>query len=309
MKPLIVLGCDDNFVEHTKAVMASIAEHPSLNDIPIGLLDCGISDKNLAWFRAQGVDVRLAEWNIDFPQLDAWKSKLAGYKVLISRPFMPDYFPEYDVFLWLDSDLWVQTPDAIHHFLEAAEWSDFTAVLEFDRNYFDYRTGPRWWLFFNNIYKFFFGAKIAKQFLFHPNINAGVFCIRRNAPHWKHWQQTLTAGLKKIHPINKESMLVEQTSLNLAVYGNNLQMACLPATHNWSCLQARPAWNAQTRLLVEPHPPHMPLSIVHLTGPTQGHVFQLPVIKGNGQSIETSLDYKAFKQGIREQEQTEEAQS
>lgn len=279
-------------------MIESLARHPSLRELPIGLLDCGIAAENLAWFEDRGVQVRTAEWNIDFPQLAEWQAKLAGYKILIARPFLPGYFPEFDVFVWLDSDLWVQTPEAIENFLKAAETSPFNAVLEYDRNYTPYRSGPTWWRFFHRLNKRFFGAQIADALYHRPNINAGVFCMRRDAPHWRAWQNILTSALQKPHPIDKSSILVEQAALNVAVYAGNLPMACLPATHNWSCLQAIPAWNEQSRQLVEPHPPHAPISILHMTGPTKDKAFDLPVIDGGGRTVATELTYRAVRRNF-----------
>ena len=293
MKPIIVFGCDNNFVNYTQSALASIAAHPSLNSIPVGLLDCGISEENLEYFRTQNLIIRKAEWTIPFPQLDEWKENLPSYKAIMSRPFLPDYFTEFDVIIWLDSDLWVQTPVAIHDFLAAASWSDCSVVLEFDRNYEEYRTGPRWWRIFRDFNHRFFGADVADRLFHCPNINSGVLCIRREAPHWDVWQKTLATALNRKHDVDKWAALVEQNSLNVAIYDNKLQMACLPATHNWSCVQATPAWNEQTCQIVECHPPHTPISILHLTGRSKGKVFNLPIAGGCGRYIETALDYES----------------
>ena len=40
-----------------------------------------------------------------------------GYKALTARPFLPRYFPGFDLYLWIDGDCWVQQGDAIALFL------------------------------------------------------------------------------------------------------------------------------------------------------------------------------------------------
>ena len=59
------------------------------------------------------------------------------------------------------------------------------------------------------------------------------------------------------------------------------QLGLLPATANWFCGRGTQSWDAERRMLVEPHPPHAPLGIVHLAG--QGmkeRLWDLPVLQG-----------------------------
>jgi hypothetical protein len=90
-------------------------------------------------------------------------------------------------------------------------------------------------------------------------INAGVFALQRQSPAWSIWARALEDGLRR------SSALIDQLALNVAVYQRGLRHHPLPARCNWPAHHATPAWDADRRLFVEPHLPHAPIGILHLT--------------------------------------------
>jgi len=36
------------------------------------------------------------------------------------RPYLREYFPCYDIYLWIDSDVWLQSPDMLRALIEGA---------------------------------------------------------------------------------------------------------------------------------------------------------------------------------------------
>ncbi len=51
------------------------------------------------------------------------------------RPFLPRYFSSYDIIIWLDADIWVQTPSYLRQYVIGAERYGFTITAEIDRSY------------------------------------------------------------------------------------------------------------------------------------------------------------------------------
>ena len=80
----------------------------------LGVLDCGLTEEQRAWCRAQGAILVVPQWDFDFPGRDKLKD---GYKALTARPFLPRYFPGFELYFWIDADCWVQQGDAIALFL------------------------------------------------------------------------------------------------------------------------------------------------------------------------------------------------
>ena len=76
------------------------------------------------------------QWDFDFPGRDKLKD---GYKALTARPFLPRYFPGFDLYFWIDADCWVQQGDAIALFLAAARTGALAVAPEIHRSMRHYR--------------------------------------------------------------------------------------------------------------------------------------------------------------------------
>ena len=58
---------------------------------------------------------------------------------MTARPFLPRYFPDHDVYLWIDADCWVQQWDAIALFLRGAQRRPIAVAPEIHRAMRHYR--------------------------------------------------------------------------------------------------------------------------------------------------------------------------
>jgi len=49
-------------------------------------------------------------------------SKQPSYKKAhYAKPFLPEIFPSYPGYLWIDTDVWLQDSSAIKHYITAAD--------------------------------------------------------------------------------------------------------------------------------------------------------------------------------------------
>src|SRR5947208_16828409 len=96
----------------------------------------------------------------------------------------------------------------------------------------------------------------------YPLLNAGVFALHAEAPHWQVWDECLRLALR-----TSCSNLADQLALNLAVYQRGLlgRTELLPAWCNWMCHCCLPTWDRDSQQLVEPYLPHTPIGILHVT--------------------------------------------
>ena len=60
-------------------------------------------------------------------------------RAMTARPHLPSYFPDYDIYIWIDADCWVQDWRAVSMLGLAAKDYGFSVVAECDRSYF-----PSW---------------------------------------------------------------------------------------------------------------------------------------------------------------------
>jgi hypothetical protein len=104
-----------------------------------------------------------------------------------------------------------------------------------------------------------FDRQTAERLVRYPLINAGVFAVAADAPHWAGWARLLGEALQR------STDMTDQIALNVLVYDRGFAHEPLPSRCNWPAHHATPAWDADRQLFVEPAMPYDPLGILHLT--------------------------------------------
>lgn len=299
MRRLIVVGCDSGYFPFARDCIASL--RPCLGDgTELGLLDFGLTSAERDWLAANGIKSVEAVWNLDFPLRGWCETNKPGFKGMVCRPFIPDYFPGFDSYLWIDVDAWVQKPEVIGQYFDAAERTGFAASIEVDRSYFKYVSDPDHWKFEIENIGICLGEAIARKIGYRPMINSGVIAFTAKAPHWAHWRRYLQNGLNGISELTDITRMVEMFALNAVVYVDGLPVARFPATDNWMAILASPAWNIDTKSWVHPAPPHEPIRILHLSNHLLSKQATVPLI-GRGLphvTIGTGLHYSDTQQLI-----------
>lgn len=107
-KCLIVSAADAKFFPLLRDCIASIRSFPELSDLEMRAFDLGMAPDHLAWLNSKGVQTVVPKWDLDFPNRAAAPETL---KALTVRPYLPGYFPDCDIIMWLDADIWVQRPE------------------------------------------------------------------------------------------------------------------------------------------------------------------------------------------------------
>jgi lipopolysaccharide biosynthesis glycosyltransferase len=255
---IIISGADSGYFELLKGCIRSIRDKPAGRDIALGVLDVGLGEAERRWLLGQDAVVVDPGWDIDFPErASAPRYRLAQY----GRPFLPGYFPGYDLYMWLDADAWVQDWQAVELFFRGATGGSLAVVPELDRAY---RNFFHAWEEFHAVirrsYLEGFDVETADRLVRHPLLNSGAFALAADAPHWKAWESTLRAALQR-----SRNDLIEQAALNHVIYAQNQPAHFLPSWCNWICHHATPIRDTVGGPLVEPNLPHHRLGIVHLT--------------------------------------------
>ena len=227
--------------------MASILDKPGAAGVALAVLDCGLTAEQAVWCRHRGARV---------------VGVAAGpiHASLIERTRLPQLLPGHDIYVWLDSDTWLQSWRPVELLVEGASLGPVAAVPEIHRSYRNYRDG---WDEFRAVngaaFRKAFGRDTGDRLMRRPLINAGAFAMRAASPLWAAWQRSLDLALAS------SSDMVDQVALNHAIYEGGFEDVRLPATCNWIVHHATPAWDETTGLLVEPALPFEPMGLVHLT--------------------------------------------
>ena len=210
-------------------------------------------------------EIKAAEWDIEVPD-----SKIKGKEWLksqVSRAFLPKYFPDYEKYLWIDCDAWVNTWETVELYFKACENGKVGITQTIGPGY--KITSKVNWVFgklaiiksqnFKHAVKSNISYDKARKLAFAPHINIGVFSLEKNSPAWKSWQENLRQTLKA-----GEIFGSEQLAMNMSVYIDNIETEFLPLNCNWITSNLLPKFDEDQECFVEPYLPNYKIGIMHL---------------------------------------------
>lgn len=263
---------------------------------PLSILDIGFTDAQRDGLkRDYGATVAPLGWDLAYPVRSHPPN---SFKVLAGRPHLPRHFPGYDIYLWIDADCWVQDAAVLELFIRGAARGELAIVPEIDRGYWTIHKRPKFWGQNQKAFAWGFGLREGYRYGRNAILNAGVFALRGDAPHWRLWSENYAKALKRfrlgprVYKGNISFFLADQTSLNRTVFVQGAPATLLPAYCNWFCGKGTPMFDVERNLVVEPHQPHRELGIVHLAGAgMKERVWKLKTLQGG--AVETRLTYSA----------------
>jgi lipopolysaccharide biosynthesis glycosyltransferase len=179
----------------------------------------------------------------------------------LARPFLPKYFPGYDVYLWLDADSWVQERYAVDWFLKVAGLGALGIVPSQDRSYIYNQSQINWRK--SNLFAYF-GNEAISLYNFKSYFNAGAFSLPAHSMFWNVWAKYFAEALKR-----NPKIVCDQAALNFSLWKENIKIHPLPATCNWLCHYALPLYDNQTKKFYTPRFPHNPIGLIHMAAKTK----------------------------------------
>jgi hypothetical protein len=260
MKTAIVTAGDEKYFGYLSELLASIERCRSNGEgagIDVCVLDVGMSPDQRA--QLQGRVTRVVEPGWDYNI----KSRTAiprFFQAQLSRPHLPKHFPEYERFVWLDADVWLQDWRGVELLLQASEKPVMAIVPEMHQGYRHvYRLRPDLERELQMYHGMMFGQETGNWLATLPVFNSGVFAMRADTVFWRNWGDVLGRAAPKYM-----GFLTEQCSLNMAIYTGLVTAYAMPAWCNWICSEATPMYDPAGRCLVSPLLPHEKISMVHL---------------------------------------------
>ncbi len=265
MKILICSGADHNYFPLLREMIYSVKRFHQSANIEFAVIDGGLAKDDIEWLRGNVQHIHAPEWPSDIAE------KKAGGKTYLKscvcRPWINTYFPGYDLYIWLDADIWVQNWDAMDLYIRGAMAGKLATSGQVDRGY------PRSTrikflgpiplklsgFYFSNAKKAF-SYKLAKNLFPYHVLQAGAFAIRGDAPHWKHWQELVLKAVVK-----GKVFTAEQLTMGVMCHLDGLPVEVLPAWCNWLC-EFPPPLDESKGQFVEPYLPNHPIGLMHISG-------------------------------------------
>jgi hypothetical protein len=260
MRTLLITASDEAYAPLLRGLVESLQQISPRPYSALACFDLGLGASSRVWLEQYAVHVATPGW--DLPVAESLKETQPDLRALTVRPFLPEYFPGYDIYLWIDSDAWVQQRFAVDWYIEGASRGALAATPQVHHAYRQALSGLNWRMQRMHAY---FGKDAAQRVLSETYINAGVFALPAEAAHWAEWAKSFRTGLKESNGL----VCCDQTALNYAVWTHQLPFQPLPALCNWLCHLAFPYFDEKRQLLCEPAIPRQPIGIVHLSANTK----------------------------------------
>ena len=261
----IITLADSNYFEMLEELVDSINKHAESKNISICVLDAGLTSDQISIIQNKVYKIKKANWDIEVPGY-----KVSGKEWLksqVSRAFLPNYFPEFEKYLWIDCDAWVQDWNCIELYFRACEKGKLGITQTMGPGY---RIMSKVnWLFgifaliksqnYKHARSSGIQEKDARKIAFAPHLNIGVFSLEKDSSCWKIWQNNLKKTLSKGKIFGSEGL-----AINLAVYVENVPTEFLPLNCNWIASNLLPKYDSGTNMFVEPNLPNYKIGIMHL---------------------------------------------
>ena len=298
-KNVIVSLADSNYFPLLLELVESIQRFKESENVAICILDAGLTSDQKDLLTNKVDEIKSAEWDIPVP----------GYKVRgkewlksqVSRAFLPSYFPNYEKYLWIDCDAWVNDWSCVDLYFKACENGKLGITQTIGPGY--KITSKVNWVFgklaiiksqnFKHAVKSKIGYDKARKLAFAPHINIGVFSLEKNSKGWITWQKNLEKTLKSGNIFGSEGL-----AINMSVYVDDLDTEFLPLNCNWITSNLLPKFDEEKQTFVEPFLPNKKIGIMHLAAGIWKDDLDMRVDKSIKIDIET-LNNKKIPKSLR----------
>jgi hypothetical protein len=264
-KAIVVTGCDAAHYELATDLLASLRDACG-EAVTIGFIHIGndvvpptieAAVDHIAHFPVASIPGR---------QRDGYILAALGIK-----PHVPEFFPGFDIYVWLDGDTWVQNAAGVEQLIHCAQLADICLHPEADPNYFDRRVpDPH----SARVYMSLYGRAETEKNLPYTMLNAGVFAARAQSPMWSKWKQAL-ADIADRWARGEQPFFSDQIPLHWLIATGQVSVCPLRAVNNWLVYHATPAVNFERKRLLAPTFPHEEINIVHLVASAKNAKFRL----------------------------------
>lgn len=289
----IVTGADDRYAPLAEELIASVRAHPSLNAIDLSLIATGMSPDVADRLRPAVNNMADGAWNIAHAGQRAGKRDWLMARV--NKLFTRDYFPGYDVYIWIDADAWVCDPMAIDWLLEGVRRAglavgyDDTPTSALDLEVRAWVGG--WALGRTYCLKHARRARLSpaelRRLATARPFNNGVFALAGDAPHWPVIQENMARLVRKGRIFGANQMAIV-----MAAHLDGLPIEIMPHACNYLDV---PRVCARTGVFVEATLPHHRVGILHLASrdamradPT----LEMDLLDTQGRTVRRSLRYR-----------------
>ena len=261
----IVSLADSNYFELLNELIESIKRFEQSKNVSICVLDSGLTKEQHNELSKKVDEIKKAEWDIEVPNYKV-KGK-EWLKSQVSRAYLPKYFPNYEKYLWIDCDAWVNDWNSIDLYFKACNDGKLGITQTMGPGY-RVMSKVKWIygklaIIKSQNFKHAIASKIdinnARKLAFAPHVNIGTFSLEKNSKCWEIWQKNLRKTLSAGNIFGSEGL-----AINISVYIDEVNTEFLPLNCNWIASNLLPKYDEKNQTFVEPFLPNNKIGIMHL---------------------------------------------
>ena len=261
----IVSLADSNYFDLLNELIESIKRFEQSKNVSICVLDSGLTKEQHHELSKKVDEIKKAEWDIEVPNYKV-KGK-EWLKSQVSRAYLPKYFPNYEKYLWIDCDAWVNDWNSIDLYFKACNDGKLGITQTMGPGY-RVMSKVKWIygklaIIKSQNFKHAIASKIdinnARKLAFAPHINIGTFSLEKNSKCWEIWQKNLRKTLSAGNIFGSEGL-----AINISVYIDEVNTEFLPLNCNWIASNLLPKYDEKNQTFVEPFLPNNKIGIMHL---------------------------------------------
>ena len=275
-KTAIISGADKKYYPFLKNLILSLEKTNSLEIADLCILDVESESSYLKEVSNYIHKIEKAKFSLKL----SFSDKKEWFKLLTERPFIKDYFPGYENYIWLDADTEVLDSNGIKNLIEATKMRELAIAPEVNESYVFNNTKFGIKKIFSSIYKIsgwsfknynkYFSKGLGEDLFFKPLFNNGVFCLKSESKIWSLWKTEYQGALDKAK--SSYGIKTDQLSLNKIIYDNFANISILDSTNNWIIQKAEDLIKIEDSFFT-PSFPKRKINILHYTNLTHSDNF------------------------------------
>lgn len=256
----ITTTCSDQYFDLLEELIDSIRRFKESDQIDINIIDRGISKENLN---------KLGD---KIQNVSAIKSFIKNDPNPIDHAqiFIRDYFPNYEKYIFLDADTWLNSWQVFKMLLDSTNKGKFAVSSMADRH----ASGSMRvdWIFKNfgivkaqnlkHCFKKGVSKDKIKKIGLKPHLNSGVTGLEGSSKFWDKWIK----NYEYLNNLNTNNYCSVQLSMNLSVYVDEIATNILPHYVNCMPNPRNIIFDEEKQKFLEKYMPHNEIGFMHLAG-------------------------------------------
>ncbi len=256
----IVLSFDSNMFKQGMDSILSIKKYCAGKNYKINVLALDLNNEEISWLLENGVTI-----NTNYKILPGHPNQKKYNYSQTCRAFLPELFPGFDVYMWVDADIRLLNSQGLEHYLNRPlENKESIAIVHESESMYEsvsnFRISRNYHSMKNERIAKVYGKEIEELLHYFYYYNNGIWSMHKDSRIWSKFRETMLYTLKQDY----FDHIFDQDAMNIAILNSMIPVIYTPSTMNWLCAASLPLYDRINKRWVTPQVPNHSVSVAHL---------------------------------------------